>query len=120
MMIYTYTLLKKVESPRRVVTLGTLCMDIVPFDTDSIREEPLMIWGGARAKVGKKLNGYSPGKKKLNNPEEEEKKLISWLARKKNSTRILCSRPPQIIIGPSLIFQIVDFIHKRKGKKLIE
>ncbi len=50
---------------------------ILPEDTfeNSIREEPLMIWGGARAKAGKKkLNGYSPRKKKtkLKNPEEKK------------------------------------------------
>ena len=36
-----------------------------------------MIWGGARAKAGKKLNGYSRRKKKtqLNNPEEKKTQL---------------------------------------------
>ena len=61
-----------------------------------------MIWGGARAKaVKKKLNGYSPRKKKtqLNNPEEKKnstqqpgrkKKLNSTTLKKKklNSTTL--------------------------------
>ncbi len=42
--------------------------------------------GEARAKVGKKINGYSPGKKsQLNNPE----KLISLLAREKKPHQLV-------------------------------
>ncbi len=52
-----------------------------------LREEPLMIWGGgARAKAGKKkLNGYSPRKKKtqLNNPEEKKNSTASCRGKKK-------------------------------------
>ncbi len=60
--------------------------------------------GGGSAKSGKKkLNGYSPRKKKTqpNNPEQvqrlvtEEKKVQRLVAdEKKNSTRILCPCPP--------------------------
>ncbi len=49
-----------------------------------------MIWGGARAKAGKKkLNGYSPRKKKtqLNNPEEKKNSTQQPRRKKKlNST----------------------------------
>ncbi len=57
----------------------------------SFREEPLMIWGGvARAKaVKKKLNGYSPRKKKL-----KKNSTAGWPG-KKISPRSLCpSAPP--------------------------
>ncbi len=57
---------------------------VAPGNNDLIREEPLMICWGARAKAGKKLKGHLPGKKKL----------IGRLARKKNSTLILCPSPP--------------------------
>ncbi len=55
-----------------------------------------MIWGGARAKAGKKkLNGYSPRKKKtqLNNPE---KKLNSRLARKKKAQRLVAKEKKKL------------------------
>ncbi len=66
----------------------------------TLREEPLMIWGGARAKVatrpGKKINSTT-GNKQLGRKKSARwsgKKIISWLVRKKNSTRILCPSPP--------------------------
>ncbi len=41
----------------------------------SLREEPLMIWGGARAKAGKKNSTATrPGKKKVQRLVAEEKK----------------------------------------------
>ncbi len=35
----------------------------------------------------------------------QKKKIISWLARKKNSSRVLCPRPPRsLIVRPLVIF----------------
>ncbi len=64
---------------------------------NSLRAEPLMIWGEAQAKLRGK--NYSPSSTEKNQP-----KLISRLARKKNSSRILCPGrpPPQIINGSPL------------------
>ncbi len=71
-----------------------------------------MIWGGARAKAGKKTQRLlAQEKKKLNSTTrkkvqrlvgEEKKSSMASCRGKKNSTRILCPRPPQIINGPSL------------------
>ncbi len=69
-----------------------------------------MIWSGLGQKWEKNSIATRPGKiTQLNNPEKKKssagwpgKKVISRLARKKNSTRILCPRPPQIINGSSL------------------
>ena len=57
-----------------------------------------MIWGGAPAKAGeKKLNGYSPGVKKLNShqPVGQEKKTQHEFA--------AWGPPPQIINGLPLM-----------------
>ncbi len=82
------------------LTLHVFLLFLQKSSLVSVGEEPLMI--GGQAKAGKKkLNGYSPEKKtQLNNPEEsstascQKKKIISRLARKKNSTRIICPAPP--------------------------
>ncbi len=49
---------------------------------EPLRGGPLMIWGGARAKAGKKkLNGYSPWKKtQLSNLEENS--TVGWPGKK--------------------------------------
>ncbi len=85
-----------------------------------LRGGPLMILGGGRLgqKWEKKSTATRPGKN-LNSTTQKnssacwpgKKNLISWLARKKNSTRILCPRPPQIINGLPLNKNTSGFGH---------
>ncbi len=72
--------------------------------TSLVRDEPLIIWRGLGPKREKKTQLLLAWDKKtqLNNLEEKDNSSAGWPG-KKNSTRILCSRPPQIINGPSLM-----------------
>ncbi len=78
-----------------------------PFDhrhTDKyfglVREEPLMIWGELGEKREKKLNGYSPGKKKLNSTTLKKKNSIQqsvgW--EKKNLREFSARGPPRSLM----------------------
>ncbi len=65
-----------------------------------------MIWGGARAKAGKKNSTATlPGKKKLNSTTRKKKKVQPLVAEEKKRTqrKFSAQGPPQIINGLSLI-----------------
>ncbi len=79
-----------------------------------------MNWGGGLGqKWGKKHNGYSPGKKKLNSTTRKKKIFNSRLARKKyqqsvgrgKKTQLSAHPPPQIINGPSLRSIQIMWLH---------
>ncbi len=78
-----------VEQPEGIPAYGARATFSCSEGYKWVREEPLMIWGGARAKAGKKkLNGYSPSKKKLNSKTLNKKKTqLNNPEEKKNSTQ---------------------------------
>ena len=59
--------LESIVGPSPASVFSPISMQICTIYSIRIKGGPLMIFGGgARAKAGKKLNGYSLGKKKLN------------------------------------------------------
>ncbi len=85
----------------------------------NVRDGTLMIWGGGSGKSGKKSQLLIAWEK---NSTQQPVKLNSWLAGKKNSSRILCPRPPQIINGPSLSIRnsyVCDNSTLQKGSRMI-